>query len=134
MGAHFINLEPRYTCGSPAAVYDEELARRVAKEEREAYEYALTGAVGPTDCEKARIRGLTLIVFEMRETAKGWKVKDWITGDLWFWPFKATCLKCNAKHVRCERGTLTEHTRAGDLGRCDSRAHVGKRMEEHEWR
>lgn len=54
--SHF-NVRPRYTAGSPAMV-SEDIARRVAEEEREDYQRALDGTYGPEAQERARRDGL----------------------------------------------------------------------------
>ena len=83
----FFDVRPRYTPGSPGLV-DEATAQRVAKEERESYEHALTGIVG--DAEKARAEklGLRGIVQWKQEKGsgkkQGWDVVDLVTGEnLW---------------------------------------------------
>lgn len=114
----FINLEPRYTPGSPGAVHDEELAQRVARDEQEAYKHALEGVYGSEEKQKAKDRGLELIVFSMHETAKGWRVEDYITGDKHFWPFKGMCRVCGARSVDAKRGKLVEHYSRGTSYMC----------------
>lgn len=120
--AHYIQLEPRYTPGSPAGVTDERLARHVADGEKEAYQHCLEGAYGERDAARAKERGLSLIVFEMVERASGWVVHDWITDEWWWWPMTATCPTCKATKVDCRRGHLTEHTMRGSdrLRACDA--------------
>jgi hypothetical protein len=138
MGAHFFDVRPRYTPGSPAAV-SEAVALRVAQEEKEGHEYALTGRCGVTEQTRAQTEGLGLISIEMREKPTGWQVRDLITGELWFWPHKGACRTCYAKNVTCKRGYLTEHDypqKKGTSNRyvpCDSRAFVGKKLEDFEW-
>lgn len=128
MGAIFINLEPRYTPGSPGAVSDEALARRVARDERESYEHALDGWHGPAEKKRAEELGLGLIVFLMQETAKGWRVEDYITGELWFWPLRSACAACGLKQIECKRGHLAEHRMKGSMITCQrgSGAFVGR--------
>lgn len=137
MGAHFFDVQPRYSAGSPAAV-SERIALAVAHDEKEGYEAALTGVYGVSEQTKAKEHGLAGIVQEMKETAKGWKVRDIITGELWLWPFKGNCTTCFATQVPCKRGYLTEHhykrRRTADrIIPCDKRTFVGKKLEEYEW-
>jgi hypothetical protein len=77
------SVRPRYTPGSPGSV-DEELALRVASQEKESYEACLEGIYGDVDMAKAMKLGLKGIVEEMVENKGGWKVTDLITGDK-FW-------------------------------------------------
>ncbi len=135
MSTPYFNLEPRYTPGSPGAVWDHELAMRVAKEEADAFSYAITGSSGRDDQTTAEAKGLTLIVFEMRESTRGWNVFDVITNERWFWPYTATCPTCNKRQVRCARGYLTEHDRpqpkrgTARITPCISREFVGNMVE-----
>lgn len=126
--AAMINLEPRYTPGSPGAVSDEALARQVARDERECYEHALEGVYGEADKKKAEEQGLALIVFLMWETSKGWRVEDYITGEKHFWPFTATCPECDTKRVDVRRGKLQPHYRKGSSYACERGAgkYVGR--------
>lgn len=108
MGAHYMNVAPRYTAGSPGSVHCD-LAERIAKEEVDSYRFITAGFEGEANAKRAEERGLALIVFEMVEHGKGWWVRDWITHEMHWWPFEATCPKCDRKKVRCERGNLQEH-------------------------
>lgn len=83
---HF-SVAPRYTCGSPAQV-PEHIARRVAEEEKQAYERSLTGIYGDADKELAEKKGLAGIAEERTETAKGWQVRDLCTGEAFLRPFE----------------------------------------------
>lgn len=108
MGAHYINVAPRYTCGSPASV-DIKTAESVARDERDAYDYVLNGIEGEKSAERAKLDGLKLIVFEMVEVGKGWWVLDWLTNEMHWWPFEAECPQCKRKKVRCRRGYVEDH-------------------------
>ena len=74
------NVRPRYTGGSPAAVR-EELARHVARQERIAYEQALSGAWGEEERARAETLGLDGIVYELWEEGSGKKFR-WLQRDL----------------------------------------------------
>ncbi len=108
MGAFCYNVEPRYTPGSSACV-ERATAERVAKEEQVSIGHALRGAWGPAEKTRAEAQGLGLIVFSMKEVARGWEVEDLITGKRAFWPFYVTCGACGRRKVRCRRGRLEDH-------------------------
>lgn len=134
MGAFYYELAPRYTPGSPAAV-DEATARRVAKEEKDAYTCTLEGIYGEAAKAVALEKGLALIAFEMCEKASGWVIHDLITDEWWWWPFTATCPKCKATRVKCRRGTLEQHymkPKKGDYQfyDCKPLQFVGKKLTE----
>lgn len=74
------NVRPRYTPGSPAAV-DEDTAFRVAREEREAYEHALTGIGGERERRRAEMLGLEGIVYTLHWQGSGRKFR-WVQTDL----------------------------------------------------
>jgi hypothetical protein len=76
---HF-NVAPRYTGGSPAAVR-EEIAVRVAQEEKRAYEQVLTGAFGDEELHTAKTKGLKGIAEVVFERGNGWDVKDLCTEE-----------------------------------------------------
>jgi hypothetical protein len=76
----YFYLQPRYGAGSPGAVWDEALAKRVARDERESFDHALEGAYGPRDQQKAMDLGLVGIVEARYEHKKGWMARDLITG------------------------------------------------------
>lgn len=83
----FYDVRPRYTPGSPGLV-DEATAQRVAKEERESYEHALSGIMGEIDKARAEKLGLRGIVQWKQEKGagkkQGWEVVDLVTGEtLW---------------------------------------------------
>lgn len=78
------NLKPRYTGGSPAAVWDEALALRVVEQERTAHEHALSGAYGEAEQKKATMLGLRGIVETVIERKGGWEVEDLLTREK-FW-------------------------------------------------
>ncbi len=84
--AHF-NVKPRYTPGSPGMV-DETLALRVAAQEKDSYETCLTGIYGEEMKAKAEREGLFGIAEEVRETRKGWEVRDLITRETYLRPFR----------------------------------------------
>ena len=64
------NVRPRYSPGSPAAV-DEATARRSAREERDSYETALSGAWGDAERQRAELLGLDGIAYELWEEGRG---------------------------------------------------------------
>ncbi len=107
MGAHYINVAPRYTCGSPASV-NIELAEKIAEEERSSYKYVLEGIEGEKSKARAELDGLRLIVFEMVEVTKGWWAFDWLTEEMHWWPFFEKCPKCGERSS-CSRGWINEH-------------------------
>lgn len=72
-------VAPRYTAGSPALV-SESIARKVAADERNAYETTLEGAYGERFAAEAKRDGLGGIVEEQVEFSKGWHITDLITG------------------------------------------------------
>jgi hypothetical protein len=74
------NVRPRYTPGSPAAV-DEDTARRVGREERDAYEHALSGIMGERERERAELLGLEGIAYTLHEHGSGRKFR-WVQTDL----------------------------------------------------
>src|ERR1043166_4732278 len=61
-GSHFYDVHPRYTPGSPAAFFEDRATpERVAREERDGYERAMTGVYGETQralAEKAGLHGI----------------------------------------------------------------------------
>ena len=77
------NVRPRYTPGSPASV-NEAIALRVAAEERENYEVALSGMWGDAERARAEALGLAGIVYTLHEEGRGkrfrWVQIDLITG------------------------------------------------------
>jgi len=54
---NYYNVRPRYTPGSPAMV-NGRTASKVAKDEKEFYEYALSGTWGEKEKTRAEIEGL----------------------------------------------------------------------------
>ena len=74
------NVRPRYTPGSPAVV-DEATAQRVAREERDAYEHALTGAWGEAERQRAELLGVSSIVYSLHEDGSGRRFR-WVQADL----------------------------------------------------
>jgi hypothetical protein len=83
---HF-NVAPRYTPGSPALV-SEDIALRVALQERGSIVHALEGAWGENEQAKANRLGLRGIVEYRRERGSGknsgWEVIDLCTGEKFF--------------------------------------------------
>ena len=129
MGAHYVNVAPRYTAGSPANVHID-LAEKIAREELESFDFVMKGYEGEERREKAAMQGVALIVFEMVEQSKQWLVLDWITNEMHVWPFHATCPQCDAKKVHCTRGWINEHgcpfKFAGYVGRLANEAEQHK--------
>lgn len=78
-------VAPRFTPGSPAQV-DEDTARRVAIEERDAYERAKDGTMGTADAVRAASMGLRGIVYTLTERRGGWDVHDLLTDEHFFRP------------------------------------------------
>lgn len=76
----YFSVRPRYTPGSPGSV-DEQMAQRVASQEKETYEVCLEGVYGESDLHKAKEMGLKGIVESMTEHKGGWNVVDMITGE-----------------------------------------------------
>jgi len=79
----YYNVRPRYTSGSPAIV-DAQTAGRVAKQEKEAYEDALTGIFGielKTRAEREGLGGIAERVMSARRQNRtdGFVVWDLIT-------------------------------------------------------
>jgi hypothetical protein len=65
----------------------ERIARRVAAQELDAYEHALTGVYGVEERERAEREGLMGISELLVETRKGWQVTDLCTGEKYVRPF-----------------------------------------------
>ena len=83
---YYYNVRPRYTAGSPAMV-DEATARRVAEQEKDAYEAALEGVYGEEDQRKAKALGLRGITERVREAmGRFWEVTDLITDETYMRP------------------------------------------------
>lgn len=82
----FYSVHPRYTPGSGAMV-DERTARRLAADEKEAYEYARIGCMGPDEKTKAEKLGLLGIAEFLVEGSKTWTVTDLCTGEIYTRPF-----------------------------------------------
>lgn len=78
------NVRPRYTAGSPALVHGD-IARRVAAEEKDAIEHALSGAWGEEEKKRAETLGLSGSAYVMFENGSGrkfrWHVWDLITDE-----------------------------------------------------
>lgn len=84
------NVRPRYTPGSPAMV-DMRTASKVALDEKEFYEYALSGTWGQAEKERAEREGLKgiaeQILREKRQNRQnGFVVRDLITGEEYWRP------------------------------------------------
>jgi hypothetical protein len=73
------HVAPRFTAGSPAMV-DQATAERVAEQERQGYEHALTGAYGEADKAAAMARGLAWIAWTTLETRSRLIKTDMLTG------------------------------------------------------
>ena len=75
-------VHPRYTCGSPAALFDSTTAQRVAQEEIAAFVRATTWGreYNPEMTQEADRRGVAGIVFSAISRARCWVVRDLITG------------------------------------------------------
>lgn len=76
------HVRPRYSCGSGAMVADH-IALQVAREEREGYEQALSGAYGDDQKRRAEALGLRGIAVALAEKGSGrnfrWLVYDLVT-------------------------------------------------------
>lgn len=127
------NVAPRFTPGSPGVV-THEIAVRVAEEEKRGHARALTGAMGDEDKKKAESQGLSLIVWQMKTTARGWHVKDLITDECSLWPYIASCPECEAKKVNCKRGWLEGHFWPRSSLLCTYRGYVGRPLTDQEKR
>lgn len=79
MRQHY-NVTPRFSPGSPAQV-DEETARRVALQEVDCRQRALSGIYGAETAEKAKATGLSGIVYLWAERGKSVDVHDLITDE-----------------------------------------------------
>jgi hypothetical protein len=79
MRNHHYNVAPRYTPGSPALV-PEETARRVAAQEKDAYEDALIWSEHPRHAI-ARQKGAAWIVWESWETRGRLHKRCLLTGE-----------------------------------------------------
>lgn len=77
----WFSVNPTYSAGSGAQV-DEATARRVAREEDQARERALTGIYGERAQAAAGLRQLCGIVYAWTEKGKGARVEDLITGEV----------------------------------------------------
>lgn len=87
MRSIYFTVAPRYTCGSPAMVR-QEIAERVALEEKRAYEHVLEGLEGEARKAKAErlgLRGIAECKWEKGAGKKhGWEVEDLCTGERLF--------------------------------------------------
>ncbi len=87
MRAGYFNVAPRFTPGSPALV-NQEIALRVAAQERRAFEPAKMGVYGKDDQERAGRLGLRGIVEYRTERGSGkkhgWEIIDVCTGEKFF--------------------------------------------------
>lgn len=73
-------VAPRYTAGSPGFI-GEQLALRVAHEEKTSYERTLTGIFGEDEKWRAEKLGLAGIVEQRIERKNGWDVLDILTRE-----------------------------------------------------
>lgn len=77
-------VRPRYSCGSPAMVTDD-IALRVADDEKSDYAHILEGIEGAERKKRAEILGLRGIAYVMAEKGSGrnfrWLIFDLITGE-----------------------------------------------------
>ncbi len=71
----YYNVNPRFTCGSPAQV-SFDIARRVADQERQAYDHLVRMDPGHVDVQPHRLEG---IVEERVENADHWFITDMLT-------------------------------------------------------
>ena len=129
--AAFINLEPRYTPGSPGVVTSWALALRVARDEKEFYGHCLEGISGEADKKLAEERGLALIVFVMFERRGAWATWDVIERKWHWWPMEMRCLHCKERGVRCVRGKMVAHVAKGSRYSLECRGsgqYVGREM------
>jgi hypothetical protein len=78
----YYNIRPRYTPGSPAMVYDNPTASRVAKSEKAFYEEALTGIMGAELKERAEREGLKGIVERVLRERRENRVNGFVVYDL----------------------------------------------------
>lgn len=78
----YYNLNPRYTPGSPAMVYDNATAARVAKQEKAFYEDALTGIMGADMKERAEREGLKGIVERVLRERRERRMNGFVVYDL----------------------------------------------------
>ncbi len=74
------NVRPRYSGGSPAMV-PEHIALRVAQQERDSFEHDLEGIHGEQKQKRAKILGLSGIVYAQKESGRGKKFR-WHRWDL----------------------------------------------------
>lgn len=87
---NYCNVRPRYTPGSPAMV-DHHTAAKVAKDEKEFYQYALSGIWGENEKARAEREGLKgiaeQVLYEHRQNrVNGFIVRDLITGEEYWRP------------------------------------------------
>lgn len=89
MANTYWNVHPRYSCGSPAALFGnrEELVRRIVRAEKDGHEAALEGLYGDRLKERAERLGLRGIVVLTREKGKKWVCFDEVTGEHYERPF-----------------------------------------------
>lgn len=77
----YYNVRPRYTSGSPAMV-DAQTAARVAKQEKAAYEDALSGDLGAELKERAEREGLKGIAERVMREERQNRVNGFVVYDL----------------------------------------------------
>jgi hypothetical protein len=112
----YFSVRPRYTPGSPGQV-DEQMAQRVASQEKETYEVCLEGVYGEGDLHKAKEMGLKGIVESMTEYKGGWKIVDMITGE--------KCWRGNVKPSKIQRGDRLIEQRATVENTLGKHSHFG---------
>jgi hypothetical protein len=97
------NVRPRYTCGSPGLV-PEHIARRLAEEEKIAFQRYLSGVYGEEGVTKAQKEGLVGIADVYTEKRDHWIVEDLITREVYKKYFTDTVVtKKKLKYVQDNR-------------------------------
>lgn len=109
------NVRPRYTPGSPALVHLD-IAYKVAAEEKEFYQHALSGTRGERERLRAITLGLKACAERTEEKAGFWLVSDLITGEIYERPFTGR------KRLAKPFGFTALHTPTGlfAVGRCEA--------------
>lgn len=81
------DVRPRYSPGSPAALYDDRLIKDIVWSERTHYQGALEGLYGPEQqarAERLGLRGIVVLTYERRGR---WDCYDEVTGEHYSKPF-----------------------------------------------
>ena len=81
------NVHPRYSPGSPAALWDERQVERIVDSEKQGHEAALEGIYGPELKARAERLGLRGIVVLTHEKGKKWVCYDEVTEEHYERPF-----------------------------------------------